>query len=187
MRKTLIALPLVLGLLPGCIPVVATGVGAGVLMAEDRRTSGTYIEDEAIELKVAGRLREKYGSVAHVNATSYNRTVLLTGEAPTAALKSEIAAMVAAVENVRSVVNEIAVREPTPLSSRSNDAFITSKVKARFVDARRFQANHVKVVTENGVVYLLGLVRRQEADAAADIASRTTDVKKVVKIFEYIQ
>ena len=172
--------------LQGCFPVVAVGAGAGVLMAEDRRTSGTYIEDQGIELKTSNRIDEKLKDVVHVGVTSYNRHVLLTGSAPTEALKQEVESIARAVPNVSGVINEIAIANPNSLASRSNDAYLTSKVKARFLDANKFQVNYVKVVTENGVVYLLGLVKHQEADDATEIARTTGGVQKVVKLFEYI-
>ena len=187
MRRTLPVLLLsILPLLQGCFPVVATGVGTTVLMLEDRRTSGTVIEDQGIEFKASGRIDEKYGDKAHINITSYNRSVLLTGEAPGEAARQDIETLVRGVQGVSRVLNEIGIGAPTALSSRANDSYLTSRVKARFVDANRFQANHVKVVTENGVVYLLGLVTRKEAADAAEIASTTGDVKKVVKVFEYL-
>jgi len=172
--------------LPGCFPVVATGVGVGALMISDRRTSGAYVEDEAIEWKVGNRIGEQFKERAHVNATSFNRTVLLTGETPDAAAKAEIGRLAAGVENVRNVVNELDVAAPSGFGARSNDAYITSKVKARFLEANRFSANVVKVVTEAGVVYLMGLVTRPESEAAAEIARTTAGVKKVVRVFEFI-
>ncbi len=144
-----------------------------------------FCEDEGIEMKGGRRISEKFGSNVHVNVTSFNRNVLLTGEVPSETVKKEIANLVTGVENVRNITNEIAVGEISSFMSRSNDALITSKVKGRFMDAGKFQINHVKVVTENGVVYLLGLVNRQEAQSAVDIASSTSGVNKVVKVFEY--
>ena len=185
MRNILIIL-IFAGLLQGCFPVVAAGAGAGALMVQDRRTSGAYMEDEAIEVKAFDRIGKQFKNTVHVNVTSYNRNVLLTGEAPDAAAKAEIGKIAAGQDNVRAVINELQVAPPTAYSSRSNDSFITSKVKARFVDANRFPANHVKVVTEDRVVFLLGIVTRKEAEAAAEIARTTGDVRKVVKVFEYI-
>jgi osmotically-inducible protein OsmY len=164
---------------------VATGVGTGVAMSNDRRTSGIFVEDEGIEMKSGRRISERYGSNAHINVTSYNRNVLLTGEAPSDAAKADIGNLVRGVENVRSVINEITVGPASTYASRSNDTLITSKVKGRFIDGGKFQVNHVKVVTENGVVYLLGLVNRKEADNAVEIAGSTSGVRKVVKVFEY--
>jgi osmotically-inducible protein OsmY len=183
---TLILLALSVINLQGCFPVVATGAGAGALMIEDRRTSGTYIEDEGIELKAGNRLSEKFKDKAHINLTSYNRTVLMTGEVPTDAAKQEAEQIVRSTANVRNVVNELAIAGNSSYSSRSNDSYLTSKVKVRFVDANKFQVNHVKVVTENNVVYLLGMVTRKEADDAVEIARTTGGVQKVVKVFEYL-
>ena len=171
--------------LPGCVPLVATGIGTAALMADDRRTGGMIVEDESIENKILLRAEQRFGSNAHLNVTSYNRIVLLTGEAPNAEARAEIERMARGVENVRSVQNEMAVAPPTTLMLRSNDSVLTSKVKARFVDANKFRANHVKVVTENSVVYLMGIVRRQEAQDATDIARTTGGVHRVVRVFEY--
>ncbi len=172
--------------LQGCFPVVATGAGTGVLMAEDRRTSGTFIEDQGIELKASNRLDEKFKDTVHINITSYNRTILMTGEVPTDAAKQEAEKIVRGVPNVGNVLNELAIGGNSSYTSRSNDSYLTSKVKVRFVDLGKFQANHVKVVTENNVVYLLGLVTRKEAENAVEIARTTGGVQKVVKLFEYI-
>lgn len=186
MRKLLpILLIAVIPTLQGCFPVVATGVGAGALMAGDRRTSGIYIEDQAIELKASNRIDEKLKGTVHVNVTSYNRSALLTGEAPSDPVKQEVEQIVRGVPNVANVLNEIAIAPLTPFSSWSQDTYITSKVKGRMIDASKFPAHVVKVVTENGVVYLMGLVTRKEAEDAVEIARTTTDVKKVVKVFEY--
>ena len=137
-------------------------------------------------MKSAKLIREKLGANVHINVTSFNRSVLLTGETPTEAMKKEVENLVKDISNVRNVTNEVAVANASTLISRSNDMVITTKVKGRFLDGGRFQINHVKVVTENGVVYLLGLVKRQEAESAAEIASSTSGVLKVVKVFEYL-
>lgn len=179
-------LALCLPVLAGCFGVAAVGIGTGALMVSDRRNSEIYVADEALELRAGNRIREKFGDQVHVNVTSYNRMLLLTGEAPTEAIKAEIGQVVAGVENVKSVSNEIAIAGPSSLGGRSNDTYLTSKVKARFVDAQKFSAQHVKVVTEAGVVFLLGLVTQAEADAAADIARTTGGVQKVVRVFEII-
>jgi len=188
--KSVILLVFLLPVLPGCALLlaggVAAGVGTGVAISQDRRTSGMFVEDESIESRSSARISEKLGSNVHVNVTSFNRNVLLTGEAPSEATKKEIERLVTGVQNVRSVTNEIAVGEVSSYTSRSNDALITSKVKGRFVDAARFQANHVKVVTEDSVVYLLGLVNKEEARSAVDTARSTSGVRKVVKVFEYL-
>ncbi|MFT3757305.1 BON domain-containing protein [Thauera sp.] len=175
-----------LPLLQGCFPVVATGVGAGAAMVADRRTSGSYVEDESIEWKVASRIRERFGDTVHVNVTSYNRNVLLTGEAANDTVRSQLDGVVAGVDNVRGVINEVAVGPNSALTARGNDTLITSNVKARFLDAGRFSAHNIKVVTEANVVFLLGIVTRAEADAAAEIARTSKGVSKVVRVFEYI-
>jgi osmotically-inducible protein OsmY len=176
----------ILPLLQACAPVVVGGAAAtGVIVAEDRRTVGTVTEDEVTELKTSNRIREKF-SGAHVNVTSYNRMVLLTGEAPDAAAQSEIEKIARAVENVRGVYNELQVGPNSALSARANDSYITSKVKARFIDSQRFNPVHVKVVTEANVVYLIGLVKRKEAEDASEISRTTAGVHKVVRLFEYL-
>lgn len=183
-----LSLILCLPFLAGCVPMFAVGTaaGTGAYISEDRRTSGMFIEDEGIELKSSRRIHQQFGNNVHINVTSYNRLILLTGEAPTAAIKTDIERLIMSVDNVRKIYNEIAVAANTSLVSRSNDALLTSKVKARFLAERRFQINHVKIVTENEVVYLLGMVTRQEAENAAQIASSTAGIKKVVKVFEYL-
>jgi osmotically-inducible protein OsmY len=172
--------------LPGCVPLVATGVGAAALMADDRRTAGIYIEDESIENKALLRVEQKHSAGVHLNVTSFNRIALLTGEAPSDVVRADIEKIVRGIDNVRSVQNEVAVEQPTTMMLRSNDTVLTSKVKARFVDANKFKANHVKVVTENSVVYLMGIVKRQEAQDAAEIARTTHGVHRVVRVFEYM-
>lgn len=183
----LLPLAALLPSLQGCVPLVAgAAVGTGALIAEDRRSSGTYLDDEGIEIKALGQINANTPKGTHVNVTSFNRLVLLTGEAPTEQIRLEIGGIAAKVSGVRTVVNEVTVAPESSLGSRSNDTYITSRVKTRFIEGRKFQANHVKVVTENGIVYLMGLVRKSEAESAADIASRTSGVKKVVQVFEYV-
>ncbi len=165
---------------------VGIGAGTGVLMTEDRRSSGIFIEDERIELVTSRRINEKFGDNAHINVTSFNRNVLLTGEALTDAVRIEAAKLAMNVENVRNVFNEIAIQSKSTLAARSNDALITGQVKSRFLNNGVFQINHVKVVTENSVVYLAGIVKRAEGEKAAKLASSTSGVTKVVKIFEYL-
>jgi osmotically-inducible protein OsmY len=187
MKKVLLlSLLALLPVLQGCVTAVATGVGAGVLMAEDRRTSGTYIEDEGIELKAFHRLDEKLGNRAHINATSFNRHVLLTGEVPDQAAREEAEKIVRGIPNVKMVTNELQIAGISSLAERSNDTYLTSKVKIRFIDAAKFSHVHVKVITEGGSVFLMGTVKRREADAAVEIARTTGGVRKVVKVFEYI-
>jgi len=173
--------------LSGCIPLVIGGVASTAAIATDRRTTGAQLDDELIEDKTTAELLERYkGRDVHLNITSYNGNVLLTGEAPTEGVKAEIEGVARGMPKVRSVQNEMVVGAATDLGSRSNDTFITSKVKARFIEANKFQINHVKVVTERAVVYLLGVVRPEEGNAAADIARTTAGVQRVVKVFEYL-
>lgn len=172
--------------LSGCIGAAAVGAGAGVLMLTDRRISETYIADEGIEIRAANRIGEKYGDKVHVNVTSYNRTLLLTGEVPDAETKEAIEKLATSVSDVRRITNELTIAGPSSYAARSNDAYLTSKVKARFLDAARFSINHVKVVSETGAVYLMGLVTQAEADAAVEIARTTGGVQRVIRVFEII-
>jgi osmotically-inducible protein OsmY len=172
--------------LSGCFPVVATGLGAGVMMADDRRTSGIYIEDERIEIRAQADIAKLKNDKVHVNVTSFNRVVLLTGEVPDAATRGTIEKLVADVDNVNRVQNELAIGRPSTLGERSNDIYLTTKVKGRYLGNKSFSANHVKVVVEQGTVYLMGLVKHEEASAAAELSASTTGVKRVVKVFEYI-
>ena len=180
------ALVALVALLSGCIPLmVAGGVAAGAAVATDRRTTGSQVDDELIEDKLSFNVRERFKGDFHVNITSYNGIVLLTGEVPAEAARADIAELARSTSKVRSVQNELVIGPVTDLGSRSNDTLITSKVKTRFVEANKFQINHVKVVTERGVVFLMGVVRRGEGEAAAELASTTSGVQRVVKVFEY--
>lgn len=174
--------------LSGCFPIVAGGVGVGAMMADDRRTSGIYIEDERVELRILADTA-KMGDKVHINATSFNRVVLLTGEVPDEATKAKVEKLAADVDNVKRVQNEVAVARPSTLGERSNDVYITTRVKTRFLSEsnKRFSPNHVKVITEMATVYLMGLVSKEEAAAAAEIAAGTPGVKRVVKVFEYTE
>lgn len=173
-------------MLQGCFPIVAAGAGGAVMSALDRRTSGTQVEDEGIELRAESRLSEKLGSRAHINAVSYNRNVLLTGQVADEATRAEASSILAGVPNVRGISNETEIAGVSSLAERSNDALITSKVKARILDSQRVSANHVKVVTEMSKVYLMGLLTETEAKAAKEVAASTGGVRKVVAIFEII-
>jgi len=173
--------------LSGCVPLfVGAAVGGTALVATDRRSVGAQTDDEAIELKIANHIGTGYGDRVHVNVTSYNGIVLLTGEVPTPDIVASIGDVARTTAKVRVVHNEIVVAAASPLGSRSNDSYITSKVKTRFVEKNKFSATHVKVVTDRQVVYLMGLVKRDEADNAAQIASTTEGVLRVVKLFEPI-
>ena len=174
-------------LLGACAPLVVGGaMVGGALMVTDRRTSGAQVEDQAIELKAANRVREAVGDRGHFNITSYNRAVLITGEAATEADRTAVEQAVGKVENLRSVLNETAVMGSSSLTSRSSDTFISGRVKAAYVDAKDMHANAFKVVTERGVVYLLGRVTEREATRATDIARGIPGVLKVVRVFEIL-
>ena len=174
-------------LLAGCAPILVAGaVGGAALVATDRRSTGAQVDDEAIELKISNNVGTGFGDRVHVNVTSFNGIVLLTGEVPTPDLVASIEQIARTTPKVRRIVDELAVIPVTDLNSRTNDTYITSKVKARFVEANKFAPNHVKVVTERQIVYLMGLVTHAEADTAAQLAATTSGVNRVVKLFEYI-
>ena len=179
------ALALVMGL-GACAPLVVGSFVGGAMVATDRRTSGTQLEDEGIELRSANRIREMVGDRVHVNVTSYNRQVLLTGEVPNDRDRQYLAKLISEVDNVRSVVNELAVMPASSLGDRSTDALITGKIKASMLDSKDIFASAYKVVTERGTVYLMGRVTQREANRATDIARTVGGVKKVVRVFEVI-
>ena len=183
----LLAAATLVGSLGACVPlVVGGGAVMGTLVAVDRRTAGTQVEDEGIELRAASRIRESLGERVHVNVTSYNRQVLLTGEVPSAADSQKVEQIVLAVDNVRSVVNDLGVMTESSLSQRSKDTFITGKVRASLVDAKDLTANAFKVLTERNVVYLMGRVTPREAKRSAEVARGVDGVRKVVRVFEVI-
>jgi len=174
-------------LVQSCVPImVGAGVGAGVMMADDRRTSGTVVEDETIEVRAANRISEKYGERVNISATSFNRFVLLTGQAPTDEIRKDVSVLVLEVQNVRNVQNEIIVGGNSSTTSRASDALLTSQVKGRLAQNKDVGANHVKVVSENGTVFLMGLVTRAEGESAATTAATTSGAQRVVKVFEYL-
>lgn len=173
--------------LGGCAALLVGGAAVGTaLVVSDRRTSGVQLEDQSIELKAMNRIREAVGDRGHINATSYNRTVLLSGEVASEADRTAIEQSIAKIDNLRSTVNELAVMGSTSLTARSNDAVLTSKVKASYVDAKDLQSNAVKVVTERGTVFLMGRVTEREATRAADLARGVSGVQKVVRVFEIL-
>lgn len=172
-------------LLQGCMPVAMVGAGAAVVAFEDRRTTGAQVEDETIEVRAGNRIDDRFGNRVHVNVTSYNRYVLLTGEVADEAARGEIENIARSVTNVRGVTNDLQVAGISSATSRSNDTFITTSVKTRFINSGKFNAVHVKVVTEASVVYLIGVVTEQEAADAVELARTTSGVRKVVKMFEY--
>jgi osmotically-inducible protein OsmY len=172
--------------LGGCVAVVVgAGAAAGYSAYEDRRSTGTQVEDQRIESRAGSAIDERFGWKVHVNVTSYNRQVLITGEVPDAVTHAEVEKLIAALPGVRTLANELTIGRLTSLAARTGDTVVTSNVKARFLGAKNFNPIHVKVVTEAGVVFLMGMVTEVEANAAAEIARTTDGVKKVVKVFEY--
>ena len=190
MRTHLIPLILASTLLTGCTALAVSGAATGVSVVHDRRTAGTVIDDQGIEFQT---LKVLYGDESirvntHINATSYNRLLLVTGEAPTEALRSHIINKLRQIPNIQKIQNEIIIAAPSALVSRSSDAIITSNVKLslfKLNSIQGFDPTRVKVVTENGIVYLLGLLRPHEAQAVVDLVSRTSGVQRVIKLFEH--
>jgi osmotically-inducible protein OsmY len=169
--------------LQGCVGLAAVGVGGAALSINDRRTAGIQLEDENIEWK-ARKLQLENFKDAHVNVTSFNLQLLLTGEVPNDKIKADIATSMAKIPSVKLVHNELNVSGNTSIASRSSDSLVTASVKTRFIGNKTFSSNQVKVVTEAGTVYLMGMVSQAEADAAVDIARNTSGVAKVVRVFE---
>jgi len=169
-----------------CAPVMLAGFAGTAMVASDRRTSGTQLEDETIELRGSARIRDALGERAHVNITSYNRQVLLSGEVASERDKQIVEGMLEKLENVKSVVNELSIMQPTSLSSRSNDLLLSAKVKAALVDSRDLFANAFKVVVERGTVYVMGRVTQREATSATNVIRNVNGVNKVVRLFEII-
>jgi osmotically-inducible protein OsmY len=184
-RVLLVTLAATLPLLQGCVEMMVVGTGVAVATVEDRRTTGAQLEDRGIELRAGNRIDDRFGERVHVNVTSFNRYVLLTGEVSDEATRTEAETLARGVPNVLGVSNDLQIAGKSSTTSRSNDTLITSKVKTRFADMNRFNIFHVKVVTEAAVVYLLGIVTEEEAAAAVEIARTTAGVRKVVKMFEY--
>ncbi|MDZ7922226.1 BON domain-containing protein [Rhodoferax sp.] len=172
--------------LTACFPLLLGGAVGGALVATDRRTSGSVVEDEGIEQRAASRIRENLGERVHVNVTSYNRQVLLTGEVPTAQDKQLVEQIVARVDNVRNIVNELGVMGNASLTQRSSDSLVTGRVKAGLVDAKDLFANAFKIVTERGTTYVMGRVTEREAKRATEVISSTSGVQRVVRILEII-
>lgn len=178
---------LLTGALTACVPLVVGGaLAGGTLVATDRRTSGAQLDDEAIELRAGSRIRTELGTRVRVSVTSYNRQVLLTGEVPNLADKELVEQVVSKVDNVASVVNELAVLNSPTLMERSSDGLLTGRVKAALLDTKDLHFNTFKVVTERGVTYLMGRVTQREADLAGEVVRTTPGVRKVVRIFEII-
>jgi osmotically-inducible protein OsmY len=185
----LVAAALTAALLQGCAAVAVGGAATGVAVAHDRRTAGTIVDDETIEVKAAGALNadKEIRDQTHLNVTSYNNVVLMTGEAPTQQLGQRAYQIVSGLDKVKKVHNETVVAAPSSFGSRSSDALLTSKVKARMIATKGFDSTLVKVVSERGAVYLMGLVNRSEGDMATAITRQTEGVQRVVKLFEYLE
>lgn len=189
LRRTgtvLVLLGSTLGALTACFPLVMGGAVVTGMVATDRRTAGTVVEDEGIELRAASRIRENLGERGHVNVTSYNRQVLLTGEVASAQDKQLVEQIVGGVDAVRHVVNELGVMGNSTLSQRSSDSLVTGRVKAGLLDAKDLFTNAFKITTERGTVYVMGRVTAREGARATDIISSTTGVQRVVRILETI-
>jgi len=189
MLKLKLALLLLLPLLvlQGCATAVVTGAATGASIAHDRRSTGSVIDDQGIEFKASYALfknKEIYDQ-SHINVTSYNGVVLLTGETPSEDLKQQVSAEIKAIANVRRVHNELIIAAPSALPSRSSDSWITSKIKTKLATEKGIDPFYVKVVTEHGIVYLMGILSRAEADLAVSVVTKSAGVQRVVKIFEY--
>ena len=172
--------------LSACAPIMLAGVAGTAMVASDRRTSGTQLEDETIELRGSARIRDALGERAHVNITSYNRQVLVSGEVATERDKQMVEGLLEKLENVKTVVNDLTIAQPSSLSSRSNDLLLTAKVKAALVDSRDLFANSFKVVSERGTVYVMGRVTQREATSATNVIRNVNGVNKVVRLFDII-
>ena len=177
---------MLLSSLGACAPLMFAGVAGTALVASDRRTSGAQLEDESIEIRAQSRIRDNLGERVHINVTSYNRQVLLTGEVTAEKDRQGALQLVERIENVKSVVNELSVMPMSNLSERSNDLLISAKVKASYVDSKDLFASAFKVVTERGVVYLMGRVTQREAKSATEKTRNVNGVNKVVRLFEII-
>jgi len=162
------------------------GVIGGAMVASDRRTAGIQVEDETIEQRSATAIRENFGSKEHINITSYNRQVLITGEVSNDTVRRQVESLIGRVENVRAVVNELAIGPASSTGDRASDALLVAKVKASMVDTEDVFANVYKVVGERGTIYLMGRVTQREAKRATDVVRGVSGVKRVVRVFEYI-
>lgn len=180
------ALITVLPLLQGCFPAIVGGAAVSVMSAHDRRSTGTQTDDETTEWKAKARIPAQYKEVSHINFTSYNRRLLITGEVPNEEAKATIENEARMIDGVREVYNELGIGPASSLGSRSTDSYIDSKVKARLVDSNQISANHVKVVTERAIVHLMGIVNEREAKVAVAVARTTAGVKKVVNVLEVV-
>ena len=175
-----------LGLASCAAPLMFGGVIGGAMVASDRRTTGIQVEDETIEQRSATAIRENFGSKEHINITSYNRQVLLTGEVTNDTVRRQVESLISRVENVRAVVNELAIGPASSFGDRSSDTLLVAKVKAAMVDTEDVFANVFKVVGERGTIYLMGRVTQREGQRATDVVRGVSGVTRVVRVFEYI-
>lgn len=187
--RVLLGVAVVAPALHGCGPFVVAGAATGVLVAADRRSAGTIVDDNTIEVKIANRIAsdKALAEKVHVSVNSYNRTVLLTGEVPTRDVQDQIVAWAGAVEGVKQVYNALDLANPSEYKSRNFDVWLSSKVKSKLAGRAEFDASHIKVTSENAVVYLMGLVKHAEAEAAAKVAAEVEGAKRVVTVFEYLE
>lgn len=182
-----LAFAVALPALQGCVPaIIVGGAAAGVMSVHDRRTAGTQTDDETSEWKASQRLPERVQNFSHINFTAYNRRILITGEVPSDEARATVEAETRRLDGVRDVINELTIGQVSSLGSRTGDSVITSKIKARLVDNNQISANHIKVVTERGTAYLMGIVNEREAKVAIQIARTTEGVRKVVNVMEII-
>ena len=191
MRTRYIFLTVILGaitLAQGCAPLILAGGATAAAVATDRRTVGAFVDDNAIEIKARKALNSdpEIGDDVHVNITSMNGIVLLTGETTTGELRDRALALIRDIPGIRSINNNVVIAEPTAFANRTHDSWITSMVKARLIGTENIPSNHIKVVTESSVVYLLGLVKQKEGEMAATATQQVAGVTKIVKLFEYL-
>lgn len=186
-------LAVVLGLasvlsLHGCGPIVLAGAASTAMMGNDKRTAGTIVDDNGIELRLGNKIAsdKALAEKVHVNGTSYNKTLLITGEVPSEQIRDQIVAIAGSLGDVKQVYNALDISVPTEYKSRNFDTWVTSKTKTRMLTRKDLESAHIKVVTENAVVYLMGLIKHADADIAAQTASEIEGVKRVVKVFEYL-
>jgi osmotically-inducible protein OsmY len=183
----LLLLLLAIPLMAGCVAAAVTATAAGAAVAVDKRTTGTMIDDQSIEFKAMSAIADnkELSDNTHINVTSYNSVALVTGEAPTDEMRQQVIDIVRNIPKVSNVYDEISLAAPSSLMSRSSDSLLTSKVKTRLLASEDVSGLNIKVVTDKGAVYLMGLITREQGDKATDIARRTGGVQKVVKLFQY--
>jgi osmotically-inducible protein OsmY len=174
--------------LHGCGPIVLVGAASSVMMANDKRSAGTIVDDNGIELKLGNKIAsdKALAEKVHVNATCYNKTLLITGEVPSEDIRDQIVALAGAIDGVKQLYNALEISVPTEYKSRNFDTWVTTKAKSQMISRKELEGVYVKVVTENAVVYLMGLIKHADADSAARTASEIEGVKRVVKVFEYL-